>query len=176
MCHALEHVSRAKVPVVLSEMRRRLKAGGDLHVSVPDFVRIVDLYGEGADNIHAVHGILMGGQDHKYNLHFVALNTTPLRSLLESCGYRDVRVWWPSELPAPRLRGQGLPGLRLSWTRVPDQPQPGGDELARPDQNASPWAGDRQPQIQRRGARRVPMWARSSEARTSSQRGRASVT
>lgn len=95
MCHVLEHVPRAKVPVVLSEMHRLLKPGGTLRLSVPDFDRIVHLYGESGGDIHSVHGILMGGQDYRYNFHFVAFNAAYLGSLLEACGYHDVRTWDP---------------------------------------------------------------------------------
>jgi ubiquinone/menaquinone biosynthesis C-methylase UbiE len=44
MCHVLEHVTRMQVRAVLGEMRRILRPGGVLRISVPDFDRIIEIY------------------------------------------------------------------------------------------------------------------------------------
>lgn len=95
MCHVLEHVPRAQVNMVLSEMHRLLKQGGTLRLSVPDFDRIVKIYSETGRNIPAISGLLMGGQDYQYNYHYSVFNADHLGNMLRSCGYRDVRTWDP---------------------------------------------------------------------------------
>lgn len=95
MCHVLEHVKRGQVIAVLSEMRRILKTGGVLRLSVPDFDRIVEIYNATQRSIDAIQGPLMGGQDYDYNFHHLAFNAEHLRKLLLSCGYREVRAWDP---------------------------------------------------------------------------------
>lgn len=95
MCHVLEHVTRGQVSAVLNEMRRLLKPGGVLRLSVPDFDRIVDIYGTTGGDLKAIFGPLMGGQDYDYNFHHVAFNSRFLSDLLLASGYREVRVWDP---------------------------------------------------------------------------------
>lgn len=95
MCHVLEHVPGAQVGAVLSEMFRLLKPGGTLRLSVPDFDMIVEMYSASGRNLPAISGALMGGQDYKFNFHYVVFNAEYLGNLLRSSGYRDVRMWDP---------------------------------------------------------------------------------
>jgi len=101
MCHVLEHVTRGQVCAVLSEMRRLLKPGGVLRLSVPDFDRIVEIYGATNRDIKAIHGPLMGGQDYDYNFHYLVFNAQSLSELLLSCGYSKVQAWDPENCLYP---------------------------------------------------------------------------
>ncbi len=95
MCHVLEHVTRMQVRAVLGEMRRILRPGGVLRISVPDFDRIIEIYSATDRSIDAIQGPLMGGQDYDYNFHHLAFNVRHLSDLLLSSGYREVRAWDP---------------------------------------------------------------------------------
>ena len=54
-CHVLEHVSHAKLQSTLSNWFSRLKTGGVLRLSVPDFDRIVEIYEDQGRDIQAIH-------------------------------------------------------------------------------------------------------------------------
>lgn len=64
MCHALEHIKMDDISAVLIEMKRILKAGGLLRLSVPDFDRLINVYRASGANISIICRQLMGGQDH----------------------------------------------------------------------------------------------------------------
>lgn len=96
MCHVLEHIRAAHVEAVLREMRRVLKVGGTLRLSVPDFDRLIDVYKAAGEDLDAIHMQLMGGQDSQYNVHYCAFNRRSLSELLRKVGFADVRPWDPS--------------------------------------------------------------------------------
>lgn len=62
MSHVLEHVPRGQLLQTLKEMRRVLKTGGLLRVSVPDFDLIIRIYEATGGDIHAIAPALMGGR------------------------------------------------------------------------------------------------------------------
>jgi predicted SAM-dependent methyltransferase len=95
MCHILEHIRAAQVESVLREMRRVLKVGGVLRLSVPDFDRLVDVYKAAGEDLNAIHTQLMGGQDSAYNVHYCAFNRRSLSELLLKAGFTDIRPWDP---------------------------------------------------------------------------------
>jgi len=95
MCHILEHVKGSELKEVLLEMKRVLKEGGVLRLSVPDFDRLVEVYNASGKDIKAISQQLMGGQDHQYNIHYSIFNHQRLSELLREVGFREVVPWDP---------------------------------------------------------------------------------
>lgn len=95
MCHVLEHIRAPDVDAVLREMKRILKVGGILRLSVPDFDRLLDVYKAAGEDLDAIHTQLMGGQDSQYNVHYCAFNHRSLSELLRKVGFAAVRPWDP---------------------------------------------------------------------------------
>jgi len=96
MCHVLEHMRAPDVEAVLQEMKRILKIGGVLRLSVPDFDRLLAVYKTAGNDLIAIHTQLMGGQDSPYNVHYCAFNHRSLSELLKRVGFTDVRPWDPA--------------------------------------------------------------------------------
>ena len=95
MCHILEHIKRDDLGKVLSEMKRVLKDGGVLRISVPDFDRLIEVYNTAGRNVDVISRQLMGGQDHQYNVHYGVFNHQFLAGLLKDVGFREVLSWDP---------------------------------------------------------------------------------
>ena len=96
MCHVLEHVKTPDLLNVLAEMKRVLKNGGILRLSVPDFDRIIEIYNDCNKDINSVTASLMGGQEHEYNIHYSVFNRRRLTELLQDAGFRKVLPWDPN--------------------------------------------------------------------------------
>jgi SAM-dependent methyltransferase len=94
-CHVLEHVSHRQLPSTLSNWFSRLKHGGILRLSVPDFDVIVEIYQDQGENINAIKLPLFGGQEYDFNYHNSVFNHGYLHDLLKDCGFAAVRVWEP---------------------------------------------------------------------------------
>lgn len=95
MCHILEHIKADDLKHVLSELKRVLKVGGVLRLSVPDFDRLVEVYNASGKDINTIAKQLMGGQDHEYNIHYSVFNHRRLSELLKEVGFREVVSWDP---------------------------------------------------------------------------------
>lgn len=95
MCHILEHIKRKDLKKVLSEMKRVLKVGGVLRLSVPDLDELVEVYNASGKNVSSISHQLMGGQDHEYNIHYSVFNHQRLTELLKEVGFRKVVSWDP---------------------------------------------------------------------------------
>lgn len=95
MCHVLEHVKRNNLNKVLLEMKRILKDGGVLRLSVPDFDRLAEVYHHSGKDITAITNQLMGGQDSDYNIHYSVFNHRHLTELLKRTGFQTIRLWDP---------------------------------------------------------------------------------
>jgi len=93
MCHVLEHFKEDNLREVLSEMKRILKKGGVLRISVPDFDRLIEVYNGTGMDINAIKYVLMGGQQHKYDLHYSLFNQKHLSELLKEAGFAKIRTW-----------------------------------------------------------------------------------
>jgi len=96
-CHCLEHFSHIEVPVVISKWIKKLKPGGILRLSVPDFDKLVDIYLENHKDVDLILSSLMGGQGDKFDFHKVAFNSESLKKLLLNAGFHEVREWHPSD-------------------------------------------------------------------------------
>ena len=95
MCHILEHIKRNDLKKVLSEMKRVLKDGGVLRLSVPDFDKLIEVYKASGKDINTISRQLMGGQDHQYNIHYSVFNYQRLSELLKEVGFQEVVSWNP---------------------------------------------------------------------------------
>ncbi|MHC4655650.1 MAG: class I SAM-dependent methyltransferase [Planctomycetota bacterium] len=95
MCHILEHIKRNDLKRVLSEMKRVLKDGGILRLSVPDLDKLIAVYDASGKDINAISYQLMGGQDHEYNIHYSVFNYQRLSELLKEVGFQKVVPWDP---------------------------------------------------------------------------------
>jgi predicted SAM-dependent methyltransferase len=93
MCHVLEHFSFEEVKVVLKKLNKKLKRGGVLRLSVPDFDQLISIYHATDNNLELIKLALMGGQDYEYNFHKAVFNTALLSELLISCGFNHVQKW-----------------------------------------------------------------------------------
>ena len=93
MCHVLEHFSFEETKEVLETFREKLKRGGVLRLSVPDFDRMVEAYHANGNDIETVKFALMGGQDYVYNYHKSVYNHDLLCNLLVECGFGQPTVW-----------------------------------------------------------------------------------
>ena len=95
MCHILEHIKGNDLKDVLLEMKRVLKDGGILRLSVPDFDKLIDVYKASGKDINRISRQLMGGQDSEYNIHFSVFNYQRLSELLKEVGFNKVVSWDP---------------------------------------------------------------------------------
>ena len=95
MCHILEHIKRNDLKDVLLEMKRVLKDGGVLRLSVPDFDKLIDVYNDSGKDINTISRQLMGGQDNEYNIHYSVFNHQRLSELLKEVGFKKIVSWDP---------------------------------------------------------------------------------
>lgn len=93
MCHALEHFSFVEAEVVLKKLHKKLKAGGVLRISVPDFDSLISVYRANQNNLKWIRMALMGGQEYEYDYHKSVYNKELLSTLLTSCGYESIDTW-----------------------------------------------------------------------------------
>lgn len=97
MCHVLEHFSFDESKEILKNMHKKLKVGGVLRLSVPDFDRLIAVYHTNENNLEFVKKALMGGQDYQYNYHKSIYNNALLSDLLLSSGYHGPETWTTHE-------------------------------------------------------------------------------
>lgn len=76
-------------------MKRVLKEGGILRLSVPDLDKLIEVYNVSGKDINAISHQLMGGQDHRYNIHYSVFNNKRLSELLKEVGFQKVVSWDP---------------------------------------------------------------------------------
>lgn len=97
MCHVLEHFSFEEVNAVLKTMNGKLKEGGVLRLSVPDFDQLVAIYHANGGDLNLIKKALMGGQEYEYNFHKAVFNKQLLCNLLISCGFNNAQTWSTQE-------------------------------------------------------------------------------
>ncbi|WP_221625487.1 methyltransferase domain-containing protein [Synechococcus sp. LTW-R] len=98
-CHVLEHFDRRSFPNVLREWFSKLKDGGILRLSVPNFESIVQVYiSEGfQDGLSGLIGLLVGGQRDASDFHKMIFDYNLLSSSLLETGFSHCRLWdWRS--------------------------------------------------------------------------------
>lgn len=94
--HCLEHFHYAEVGNVLKEWQRVLKKGGILRVSVPDFDLLLKIYYDNDMNPDNIIPQLLGGQNNKYNFHYMVFNKQNLTMKLKEAGFSDIVNWTPN--------------------------------------------------------------------------------
>jgi predicted SAM-dependent methyltransferase len=95
MCHVLEHVPRKQLGEVIRELRRVLKIGGVLRLSVPDFDLLLAMYKDACNDVTAIADPLLGSHSNEYDVHYAMFNRRFLTELLLRNGFREVRGWDP---------------------------------------------------------------------------------
>jgi predicted SAM-dependent methyltransferase len=88
-CHVLEHFGRHEYKNVLSRWYNVLKEGGILRVAVPDLEACVEYYNQTKD-MSKLLGFFWGGQNHKYNFHYMGWDFKSLSADLKSVGFKNI--------------------------------------------------------------------------------------
>ena len=117
MCHVLEHFKREEAFFVLREMHRLLKPSGKLFLSVPDFDKLLFVYGESGNHVNVIHDQLMGGQDNPYNVHYTIFSQESLSCLLRKAGFEVVEEWMPETLKEFQVNDRSSRKLNLNGQR-----------------------------------------------------------
>jgi len=90
--HVLEHFGRHDHIYVLQVWRRKLRPGGILRISVPDFDKVVEKYNETSD-LELISGFLLGGQRTSYDYHNMIFNKSSLEAALRAAAFSEVNEW-----------------------------------------------------------------------------------
>ena len=90
--HLLEHFGRKEVTLVLSVWFKKLKPGGILQLSVPDFEKVLYMYQKGT-GLDILMGHIMGGQRDEHDFHKFMFDKKILTELLVKTRFRTVREW-----------------------------------------------------------------------------------
>ena len=107
MCHVLEHFSWRLIHDYLRCFYSILRVGGVLRVSVPDLMKIIQVIQQKNvkyETMELLQGVLMGGQDHKYNFHYSMFWKDFLYSLLNQNGFKDIKEF----SNRPHIYGAGI--------------------------------------------------------------------
>ena len=89
-CHVLEHISRREYKKVLKRWYSLLKPSGILRLSVPNLREWFKYYFE-TGNFKILLSALYGGQENKYNYHYMGWDEETLREDLLEAGFTDIR-------------------------------------------------------------------------------------
>lgn len=95
-CHVLEHIQRDKLLAILIEWNRILKIGGTLRIAVPDFEKVVKIYGE-TNDLTLLIGFLNGGQKTIWDFHYINFDYKILTEILSLCGFDNFQRYDPHE-------------------------------------------------------------------------------
>lgn len=93
LCHVLEHLSFAEAQRVMDIFFKKLKKGGVLRISVPNFESMIDIYLRNLNDLEAIKFALMGGQDHPYNFHKSVFDDRSMRKMFERSGFQVIGEW-----------------------------------------------------------------------------------
>ncbi len=94
--HCLEHFHYVEIGRVLREWQRVLKKGGILRISVPDLDLLLKIYYDNDINPDHILPQLVGGQDNKYNFHYMVFNKKNLTNKLNEAGFSSIKRWMPN--------------------------------------------------------------------------------
>lgn len=107
-CHGMEHLTYDGAARALKEWRRVLVGGGRLRLSVPDFDKLVQLYGRRGLDKH-VRAMICGGMDYEHNIHYSVWTYDVLEHFLSEAGYSGIRRYDPADF---------LPGNYFDWSML----------------------------------------------------------
>lgn len=96
MCHIMEHIPVYDISIVFAEMKRILKTGGVLRISVPDFDKIINVYTQCGKDIDSIRVLILGGQDYAFNFHYSIYNEKYLAEKLHALGFSNISQWQPT--------------------------------------------------------------------------------
>lgn len=96
-CHVFEHFPFHTQKTILKRWFDVLKPGGRLRLSVPDFDKLVDKFLQSERDPLSIQATLMGGQDYTGNFHCAIFTKRHLESLLQDCGFVNVKAWHPRD-------------------------------------------------------------------------------
>ena len=90
--HILEHFSRREAIEVLKMFYDFLQPGGELRISVPDLIKLADLAKTKSEfkDMETIQGVLMGGQETRYNYHRSIYWFNLLKRILVDIEFRDI--------------------------------------------------------------------------------------
>lgn len=94
--HCLEHFHYSEILSVLKEWQRVLKKGGILRISVPDLDLLLKIYYQNEEDPDYIIPQLLGGQNNKFNFHYMVFNKTNLTNKLIEAGFSNVKRWTPN--------------------------------------------------------------------------------
>ena len=89
LCHVLEHFSFEEVKTVLDVFYKKIKPGGLLRLSVPDFSLMAESYLTKKVPLKSLKYALMGGQDYEYNFHKSVYDFETLAQILAEAGFSN---------------------------------------------------------------------------------------
>ena len=95
LCHILEHFSWRIVQDYLRNFYDLLQKGGIIRISVPDLRKIFEIINEplADEELKLMQGVLMGGQDHKHNVHYSLFWREYLEKELENIGFINIKEY-----------------------------------------------------------------------------------
>ncbi len=93
LCHVLEHFSFEEVKTVLDVFYKKIKPGGLLRLSVPDFSLMAESYLTKKVPLKSLKYALMGGQDYEYNFHKSIYDFETLVQVLNDAGFNNAKEY-----------------------------------------------------------------------------------
>jgi predicted SAM-dependent methyltransferase len=93
LCHVLEHFSFEDAQIQIKNFFNKLRKGGVLRISVPDFDKLIGVYQNNKGNIIPIQYALLGGQNYEYNFHKSIYNKRSLKQMLTNNGFRQIESW-----------------------------------------------------------------------------------
>ncbi|MBS0622970.1 MAG: methyltransferase domain-containing protein [Verrucomicrobia bacterium] len=94
--YCLEHVGWHEIEDVLRLWGRKLKSGGVLRLSVPDFAQVCRYYLT-SEKISDVIEAVVGAQRTSYDYHGMIFDHPLLTHYLKTAGFQDIRLWDPRQ-------------------------------------------------------------------------------
>ena len=90
--HVLEHLNRHTILAALNHWRSLLKPNGVLRLAVPNFWAICDYYNK-TNDLNSLMGLLYGGQDNVFNIHYITFDEKTLTHNLNAVGFSNIKKW-----------------------------------------------------------------------------------
>ena len=119
LCHVLEHFTENEISNLINIFSRKLKKGGILRISVPDFDNILEIYKKKKNNIEKIHPILFGGQDNPYNFHKSAFNKQKLIRILRKNNFKKIQEWDTLKIFGSNLGDYSNKNIKVGRIEIP---------------------------------------------------------